>query len=158
MFVEKKNKWTNTGFWIIIVQNNKVIFVVELEDETFWWDLMWGMQVYCFELPICCYDSETPKGKFVLPNYLLLFCSPDSFQVCVCLCVHLGDRKRADSVYVHWAAAVCESLYVRGSLHGCLRVNRQTPSGQSQIKPLYLFVAFEEDCVCHLPGANAMLT
>lgn len=64
---------------------------------------------------------------------------------CVCAC-----RCRSGRVFV--------SAFVRGSLRGCLRVSRQTPSGQSQIKSPHLFVAFEEDCVCHLPGANAMLT
>lgn len=81
--------------------------------------------------------------------------------------VHVGDggKERTGGVHVHVARACrCRSgrvfvlAFVRRSLHGCLCVSGQTPSGQSQIKSPHLFVAFEEDCVCHLPGADAMLT
>lgn len=105
----------NTGLRITIVQNNKVIFVVQLEDETFWWDLMWGTQVYCSELPICCYDSETPKGKFVLPNYLLLFFSHDSFQVCVCVfvCALVRQKEGTERVCLLRCRTLWEFVCVR---------------------------------------------
>lgn len=94
-----------------------------LEDETLWRDLMWGVQVYCFELPICSPDSRTPEGRFVLPRYLLLLFSPDSFQVCMCLytCMWETEGKRGQvasmcMLHVHADAEVGECLY----WHSCV--------------------------------------
>lgn len=77
---------------------------------------MWGVQVYCFELPICCHDSETPEGKFVLPSYLLLLFSPDSFQVCMCLCVHEGNRERDGE-------CVCARIQMQRWARVCVRID-----------------------------------
>lgn len=59
----------NTLFFHHVAVNPLVISVFKatvLTGDKFWWDLMWGMQVYCFELPICCLDTEAPEGRFVL--------------------------------------------------------------------------------------------
>ena len=64
---------------------------------------MGRVKVFCFELPICCHDSRTPEGKFVLHNYLLLLCSHDSFQVCLCVA---GIQREKHVVFVY--ADVCE--------------------------------------------------
>lgn len=78
----------------------------------------------------------------------------------MCLYVHVEKGKQEKRERLE-CVCVCEHAYlarVSESSCGCLRVRRQTPSGQSQIKSPHLFVAFEEDCMCHLPGGSAMLT
>ena len=91
-------------------QQSHILF--PLEDETLWWDLMWGVQVCCFELPICCHDSQTPEGKFVLAFHPSLLFSPDSVQVCMCWAC-TWKRERTESVCGRADAGVCSRLYQR---------------------------------------------
>lgn len=79
-----------------------------LEGDKFWRDVMWGVQVYCFELPICCPDTETPEGRFVLPSLPL---APFQFWLIpganVFVCAH-GWRRVSTCV----CACRCRSVFV----------------------------------------------
>lgn len=95
-----------------------------------------------------------PLQPWLIPGVHVFGCTcgrqrekEDRWCACACAC---ACRCKSRQAFV--------LAFVLGSLHDCLCVSRQTPSGQSQIKSPHLFVAFEEDCVCHLPGAHAMLT